>query len=65
MIIEYKVVVEIKRGDPVPKDSKWLKDTQKLIGTKEVYVGHHPQDSDYETVNVYEWFDVYEVKEIL
>lgn len=56
-----KKIIEVKRGDPVPENARWLKDMSKSVTTREEYC-EDGQGSWYETVPVYATFDVFETQ---
>lgn len=53
-----KKIVEIKRGEPVPSDSRWIKDFQ-----KELVVGEEAWGSFTKPIYEYVTYDVWEVEE--
>ena len=55
-----KRIVEIKRGEPVPSNAKWLKDIEKEDGVKRAPSG----DGGICYVTTYAVYDVFEVEEI-
>lgn len=55
-----KKVIEVKRGDPIPSNAKWLKDILKQVGTKSEWY-EDGMSQGYQTVPTYGTFDVFEV----
>lgn len=58
-----KRIIEIKRGEPVPSNAKWLKDVVRLVGTNQEFFDDG-MCQGYEDVDVYVTFDVFEVEEV-
>lgn len=58
-----KRIIEIKRGEPIPSNAKWLKDIQRVVREWEEQTGHELQSNPWETFREWATFDVFEVEE--
>lgn len=60
-----KKVIEVKRGDMVPTNAKWLKDIRKVTSSYMPTCDcHYMMKCTCEPVETIETFDVFEVEEL-
>jgi hypothetical protein len=56
-----KKIIEIKRGDIVPENAKWLTSRTLIVKEWEEQTGHELQSNAYEVFREYAEYDVFEV----